>query len=91
MKVPDSDNGEGMLACTDSLTLDRAFPFGMFILTDEQHRLVVRAAAAQNITNKPDIDGISSLALFVLRILTDYSDASFSSDNLALLANRFYG
>ena len=31
-----------------------------------------------------------SLSLFVLRILTDYSDASFSLDDFALFANRFY-
>ena len=31
-----------------------------------------------------------SLTLFVLRILTDYSDASFSLDDFALFANRFY-
>ena len=31
-----------------------------------------------------------ALALFVLRVLTDYSDASFSFDDFAFLANRFY-
>ena len=31
-----------------------------------------------------------SLSLFVLRILTDYSDRSFSSNNLAFFANWFY-
>ena len=31
-----------------------------------------------------------SLSLFVLRVLTDYSDASLSLDDFALFANRFH-
>ena len=31
-----------------------------------------------------------ALALFVLWVLTDYSDASLSLDDFAFLANRFY-
>ena len=85
----------------------------MFILTVEQHRLVVRTAAAQNYTNGcllsiytvsiftlsiefPGMPGsyemtvTLTLALLVFRIFTDYSDASFSSNNLAFFANRFY-
>ena len=34
--------------------------------------------------------GILALTLFVLRILTDYSDASFSFNNLAFFTNWFY-
>ena len=33
---------------------------------------------------------ISTLYLLVLRILTDYPDASFSLDDFALFAHRFY-
>ena len=35
------------------------------------------------------IDGLA-LSLFVFWILADYSDASFSLDDFALLANGFY-
>jgi len=31
-----------------------------------------------------------SLSLFVFRIFADYSDTSFSFDDFALFANRFY-
>ncbi len=34
---------------------------------------------------------VLSLSLFVLRVLTDYSDGSLSFNDLAFFANRFYG
>ena len=56
---------------------------------------IINSAAHNNRTRThiPDQMTIKrwlSLSLFVLRILTDYSDASFSLDDFALFANRFY-
>jgi len=57
--------------------------------------IMINSAAHNNRTRThiPDQMTIKrwlSLSLFVLRILTDYSDASFSLDDFALFANRFY-
>jgi len=57
------------------------------ICRHEQRILARHAKAARK--NTDDLRR-STLSLFVFRILTDYSDAAFSLDNLALFANRFY-
>ena len=64
------------------LCTDAVYPY--CILNSSTHYLVCRAVSRLN--HNPKL----TLTLFVFRILTDYSDASFSFNNLAFFTNWFY-
>ena len=64
------------------LCTDAVYPY--CILNSSTHYLVCRAVSRLN--HDPKL----TLTLFVFRILTDYSDASFSFNDLAFFTNWFY-
>ena len=58
-------------------------------MTEYQNAFFAAARKKDQHLSDPELFDGSTLSLFVLWILTDNSDASFSLDNFALFANRF--
>ena len=57
-------------------------------MTEYQNAFFAAARKKDQHLSDPELFDGSTLSLFVLRILTDNSDASFSLDDFAFLANR---
>ena len=66
-------------------------PYEVFrqALTEYQNAFFAAARKKDQHLSDPELFDGSTLSLFVLWILTDNSDASFSFDDFAFLANRF--
>ena len=67
-------------------------PYEVFrqALTEYQNAFFAAARKKDQHLSDPELFDGSTLSLFVLWILTDNSDTSFSLDDFALVTDRFY-